>query len=172
MLRVRRVWHGTFGRHGPVAVPVVAVRGRQLVKFRLVPDEHVPAVARTGAIFREATGGIGRRRCRGRRRRARTAAAAGDGDAERRRHVLLVTADDGAHVGHKADAGVLLLLVVRARYPAASASIPSAAGHQPVIGGDNDAGPLLRLLHRPPIPLLRMHHRCIGQPATVERYII
>lgn len=42
----------TFGRHGPVTVPVLVVRGRQLVQFRLVPDEHVfgagrPVVVRT-----------------------------------------------------------------------------------------------------------------------------
>lgn len=109
----------TFVRLGPVAVPVVVVRGRQFVQLRLVPDEHVLGTRRP--VIGTAAG-------RRRRRLAGTAAAAAtaaNAAAERRFLLFLLIVDGDVHAGHEADTGLLLL----GHYHAAAA-IPSSAGHQ------------------------------------------
>lgn len=151
----------TFGRHGPVVVPVVVVHGRQVFQFRLVPDEHVLGAGR--AVVRAARGRRGRRRPGGtsatataaRAAVAATAAAAAVAAATERRLlqgiIIIVVPAYGGHVhaGHEADAGLLLLGL----YPAAAASIPSAAGHQ---RGPPPDGGQLQLLLVPPDPSQRI----------------
>lgn len=111
----------TFGRRGPVTVPVVVVRGRQIVQFRLVPNKHVFGTGRSVVVAGAAYAWRGR---------AGTSTAATDGRrdtaAAERRFLLLLIVNGHVHAGHEADAGLLLLGL----YPAAAASIPSAAGHQ------------------------------------------
>lgn len=135
-----------------MAVPVVAVRGRQLVQFRLVPDEHVLGAGRP--VVGEARGRRRRRRAGASTAAAASASAAsraaaaraassasaaaadaavvrGDPSAPERRLLLLVVigpVDGDVHAGHEADAGLFLLGL----YPAAAAPAipPAAARHQ------------------------------------------
>lgn len=137
-----------------MTVPVVAVRGRQLVQFRLVPDEHVLDAGRP--VVRTAGGRRRRRRRYGtsadQAAAAATAAAAAartDSAAAERRILILLLADDHAHAGHEADDRLFLLGL-------GPASVPSAAGHQR--GPPPDDG--LPLLPPNPSPPQR-----IGQPS-------
>lgn len=141
----------TFGRHGPVAVPVVAVRGRQLVQFRLVPDEHVLGAGRpvvgeargrrrasasatsAGAAAARAAAAAAARASASTAATAAAAVARGDASAAERRLLLLLVigpVDGDVHAGHEADAGLFL---GGGLYPAAAAAPavpPAAARHQ------------------------------------------
>lgn len=135
----------TFSRHGPVTVPVVVVRGCQLVQFRLVPDEHVLGAGRPVVL---AAGGRRRRRWAGTSTTAATTAAAradattGYPPATERWFLILLFVDGHVDAGHEAHAGLLFRLYL--------AAIPSAAGHQR--GPPPDVG--LQLL--PPNPSQRI----------------
>lgn len=155
-----------------MTVPVV-VRGRQIVQFRLTPDQHMlgagrPVVGTARGRRRSGTPAGTAAAAAGATSTAAAAtwtAAAGVSDGRRpaaeRRFLLLLDDDvppvtDGhVHAGHEADTGLFLLGL----YPAAAASIPSAAGHQR--GPPPDDGQLL-----PPNPLQRIGH----QPAIAVQY--
>lgn len=144
-----------------MTVPVVVVHGRQLIQFRLVPNEHVLCAGRP---IVGATGGRRRRRRRAGASATAAAAVASTAVAARaadqrttERRLLILLVDGHVHAGHEADTGLLLLGL----YPAAAASIPSEAGHQG--GPPPDDGQTLLPLN----PLQR-----IGQPAIVVHRVL